>query len=298
VETLPFTSLVFVAGLSGAGKSTAVDILSDQGFYAIENLPIPLVRSFFALARKNPQKFRRSIFLLDIDSAQKCAEFLALLEALVPEGKRGPQIRLLFFDSRNQPIVKRYSESRRPHPFFDPKKDRSLLDTIQRERSLLMPIKERAHLRIDTSEMTIHELKRVLGEFNECLNTPLQPRMRVNFLSFGFKYGVPIDCDVLFDVRFLPNPHFVPKMREHTGLQRGVKAFVLKNSDSKLFLKKTADLLNFLLPRYLYEGKSYLNIGIGCTGGRHRSVVLAESLKPLIKPGKYLVSVTHRDIHK
>lgn len=286
-------SLVLVTGMSGAGKSHALDTLEDRGFYTLDNLPVPLFRQFIEFSRSSPAKYERTALLLDIDTREKLAELTALLDEIDPKRTR---VKFVFLEATNDTIVKRYSETRRPHPGFDAAKDKSLEDTIQRERSRLQPLREFASLVIDTSSLSVHELRRELGGFIDSL--PLAPGklMRVNFLSFGFKYGLPIDCDLVIDVRFLPNPHFVEELREKTGQEDAVRNYVLKTPAAQEFTRLYSELLAFLLPQYAFEGKSYLNIGVGCTGGQHRSVAIAEALQGLIDPKLYLVSVKHRDL--
>jgi UPF0042 nucleotide-binding protein len=203
---------------------------------------------------------------------------------------------LIFLDADTRSIVRRYSETRRPHPGFDPAKDKSLEETIQRERARLQPIKEAADLVLDTSSMNIHALKRELRDFLQNLGTVSARSMLVNFLSFGFKRGTPIDCDLIVDVRFLKNPHFIEDLREQDGRDQPVRDYVFSSPDAAEFVRRYAELLSFLLPKYQFEGKAYLNIGVGCTGGKHRSVAIAEALSKTIDPSRYLVSVKHRDI--
>jgi RNase adapter protein RapZ len=289
------SSLVLITGMSGAGKSTASAVMSDLGFYVIDNLPVPLFSNFIEYSKSTPEKFTRTALLMDIDSQNKQKEMLALIKRLESEKMR---LHLLFLDCRTDVILKRYSETRRPHPNFNPHKDKTLQDTIQRERERLMPFLENASLRIDTSEMTVHALKRELKAFVDSLSQCPEKTTRINFVSFGFKYGIPPDCDLVIDVRFLPNPYFVKGLRDKTGLDTEVKQYVLSSEQAAEFLDRYADLLEFLLPLYVFEGKSYLNIGIGCTGGRHRSVTIAQELYQRINHEDYLVSVQHRDVEK
>ncbi len=279
--------------MSGAGKSHALDTLEDRGFYTLDNLPVPLFRQFLEFSRSSPAKYERTALLLDIDTRDKLAELTKLLDEIDPKRSL---VKFVFVEATNDTIVKRYSETRRPHPGFDAIKDKSLEDTIQRERSRLQPLREIANIVIDTSSLSVHELRRELGGFLDSLPFAPGKLMRVNFLSFGFKYGLPIDCDLVIDVRFLPNPHFVEELRERTGLEQVVRDYVLKTPAAQEFTTLYSELLGFLLPQYAFEGKSYLNIGVGCTGGQHRSVAIAEALQSLIDPKLYLVSVKHRDL--
>ena len=286
-------SLVVVTGLSGAGKSSAMDLLEDCGYFGVDNLPVPLLNSFLELSRSAPERYARTALLLDVDSQDSRAQLLPLVGT---EGSRPSNLRVIFLDADTRSIVRRYSETRRPHPGFDPAKDKSLEETIQRERARLQPIKEAADLVLDTSSMNIHALKRELRDFLQNLGTVSARSMLVNFLSFGFKRGTPIDCDLIVDVRFLKNPHFIEDLREQDGRDQPVRDYVFSSPDAAEFVKRYAELLSFLLPKYQFEGKAYLNIGVGCTGGKHRSVAIAEALSKTIDPSRYLVSVKHRDI--
>ena len=289
------SSLVLIVGLSGAGKSTASKVLADIGFYSTDNLPVHLLPQFIEHTRGTPQRYSKTCLLLDIESQSKRDDLLGYLGevASLPSN-----VRLLFLDSSNDTLLKRYSESRRPHPSFDPLRDKTLADTIQRERGRLQPIKDISHFIIDTSEFTVHDLKRELHDITDSFAKELNKLMRVNFLSFGFKFGAPLDCDLVMDVRFLPNPHFVEALREKTGLDKDVSNFVLSTETAKNFLTRYQALLHFLLPHYAYEGKVYLNIGIGCTGGQHRSVAISEYLAHEFHSEQYIVSAKHRDVER
>ena len=287
------TSLIIVTGLSGAGKSTAMDLLADSGYYVVDNLPVPLLGQFFDLSRSALSKYRNTALLMDVDSRESRVQLLPIIGG---KGTRPHNLKVIFLDADNQAILRRYSETRRPHPGFDPAKDKTLTDTITRERSRLQPIKEAADIVVDTSTFNIHALRRELREFLTTLGAVDRSGMRVNFLSFGFKHGVPLDCDLIADVRFLRNPHFVEDLRQQDGRDPAVRDYVFGTPEASEFISRYSELLNFLLPKYQTEGKAYLNIGIGCTGGRHRSVAIAEALTATIDPSKYLVSVKHRDV--
>ena len=294
-NTYQISSLVFITGLAGAGKSTVLDVFSDSGFFVIDNLPTPLLGTFLEFSKTAPKKYSRTALLLNIDSIEKVEDALKIVDELQTMGL--PPF-VIFLDCSNETIIKRYSETRRPHPGFDPTQDRTIEDAIVRERQILQPLKERANLLLDTSSFNCHDLKRSVRGFVNTIELDSSRKVRINFVSFGFKYGVPLDCDLLVDVRFLPNPYFVEELRLRNGLDETVRNYVLSNEQAKLFVEKYQDLLKFLIPHYIYEGKSYINIGIGCTGGKHRSVTIAEYLSELISGSDLVVSVKHSDILK
>lgn len=287
-----YDSLIIVAGLSGAGKSTAMHLLSDSGYYVVDNLPVPLLDSFLQLSESKESRFKKTALLLDITSEDHQEKVLGMVGVA---SKRPPNVQVVFLDADTKSITRRYSETRRPHPHFDATIDSSLADTIDRERSVLQTVKETANLILDTSAYTVHSLKRHLRDFLQSLGTVSECTLRVNFLSFGFKKGAPIDCDLIADVRFLRNPYFVEALREQTGKDAPVRDYVFESSDASDFVKQYASLLQFLLPRYQFEGKAYLNVGIGCTGGQHRSVAIAEELAKTFQDSDYLISIRHRD---
>lgn len=258
---------------------------------------MPLLPSFLEFSKKDPERFSRTAILLDIDSTKSLEEVLAFIR-----DNQSDTVRFIrgFFDASAEAIIKRYSETRRPHPGFDATRDKSLNDTIQREKSRLLPFKDTANLVLDTSELSVHALKRELRAFIDSTTSIAAQKVRVNFVSFGFKYGLPLDCDLVVDVRFLPNPHFVKGLREKVGTEKEVADYVLSQDEAQRFLEKYVEFLTFLIPRYVAEGKAYLNIGVGCTGGQHRSVALAEELCRRLAPveGDCLLSVKHRDIER
>ena len=268
-------------------------LLSDSGYYIVDNLPVPLLESFLLLSQPHEGRFKKTALLLDINAEDHQEKVLSMLGIAA---ERPSNVHVVFLDADTKSIIRRYSETRRPHPNFDPEKDTSLADTIERERSQLQRVKETANLILDTSSHTVHSLKRHLRDFLQSLGTVSECTMRVNFLSFGFKKGAPIDCDLIVDVRFLKNPYFIEALREQTGKDAPVREYVFESPDAMEFVKRYSDLLTFLLPRYLFEGKAYLNVGIGCTGGQHRSVAIAEELFSKFKNSEYLISVQHRDL--
>lgn len=293
----PSRLLLLVCGLSGAGHSSAHHQLSDLGFFAVDNLPLSLVDNLVHFVEHSPEKkYAKISLLLQVDSQERVETYIERLKAI----RRSANFNgiLLFLEADPSTILKRYSETRRPHPRFDPVLDQTLSDTLERERLLMNPLRAAADHIIDTSELTIHQFRREIRRFISTIATDTKPNIRVNFLSFGFKYGAPRDCDLLIDVRFLQNPYFVEHLRSKVGLEGDVSDFVLQSAEADEFLKKYTDLLLFLIPRYAFEGKAYLNVGVGCTGGRHRSVAIAEALaKRMVLPDIF-VSVVHRDIEK
>jgi len=292
-------SLVLVAGLSGAGKSVASDTLSDLGFFAVENLPVPLFKNFAEFLVTAGSKNARAVLSLDLDSRIKLEQLLTIIKSLRAEG-RAPTI--VFLDAKVETIVKRYGQTRRPHPGFDLQVDKTLQDAIIRERDRLFPLREIANVVIDSSELTVHDLRAEIRSFASSFTGTSSRAMRVNFLSFGFKHGVPIDCDLVVDVRFLPNPYFIDELKEKTGLDASVDEYVFRSGAAEKFVAHYAQLLEFLLPEFSRSGKSYVNIGVGCTGGRHRSVAvstaLSRAMTAKLASEVFLVSVKHRDVEK
>ncbi len=286
--------LLFVVGISGAGKSITLDALEDAGFFSIDNLPVSLVEQFVEFSKQFPRKYKNVAILLNIETSRDIERTFGLMKAL----ERERHVEVVFLDSQTEVIIRRYSETRRPHPRFDPELDSTIQDTILREKERLFPLKEAAQVVIDTTGLTVHDLKREVKLYVSTLRVDDKKPIRINFVSFGFKYGIPPDCDLVADVRFLPNPHFVPGLREKTGMDKKVRDYVLARQATHLFIRRYTDLLKFLLPQYVFEGKSYLNVGIGCTGGKHRSVVIAHELYKALKSSGYLLSVRHRDIEQ
>jgi len=281
--------VIIITGMSGAGKTVAVQSFEDLGYFCIDNLPPTLLPKFIEMIEDAGGKFDKLALVMDLRGREFFDSLFSAIDAIDAGDHVKPQI--LFLDAKDQVLVRRYKETRRSHPLAP----RGLpLDGIQLERKILEEIRGRAQYYIDTTDIKPSELKeeiyRMFGDQHE-------PRIYVNVMSFGFKYGIPIDADLVFDVRFLPNPYYVEHMRERTGLDEDVADYVLKWSETKRFLEKLNDLLQFILPQYKREGKSHLVIGIGCTGGKHRSVALAEYIGKQIEP-MFPTKVFHRDINK
>jgi RNase adapter protein RapZ len=277
--------VLVVTGMSGAGRSSAAKVLEDLGFSVIDNLPPQLIAQ--AISHHEVAERRRQLAVV-IDS--RVGDTLEPLTAAIDELERqGVQTKVLFLEAEDSHLVRRYEENRRPHPV----RRESLAESITAERKLLSDVKGAADVVIDTTELNIHQLRQRIGELFSG-GDEARP-MRVTLTSFGYKHGLPRDADLIFDVRFLPNPHWVKELRQLRGTDPQVREYVLSFPDAKEFLAKAKDLLSFLIPKYEEEGKSYLAIGIGCTGGHHRSVALAEELVRWLDQQGITASVSHRD---
>ncbi len=275
-------SLVVVTGLSGSGKSYVSKCLEDIGYFCVDNLPLELVEPL--LARVSAPRVGITLDVRNPEFASQFPEILAHLRNQVPA------TRLLFLDATEESLIRRFSESRRPHPLSG---KQSLLQALRSERQMLEEVRSVADLVVDTSELTVHDLRSFVQKTFAA--GPDEARMVVSATSFGFKFGVPHDVDLLFDVRFLANPHFVPELRGKTGSDPAVAAYIEKDPETGRFLGKLTEFFDYLLPLYEREHKSYLSIGIGCTGGKHRSVYIAERLAEIFQERGYPVRVSHRD---
>jgi RNase adapter protein RapZ len=281
--------LVVITGMSGAGKTVAIQSFEDLGFFCIDNLPPILLSKFAELLEQSKGNLQKVALVFDLRGREFFSALFQSLDTL--EEWHGVQYQILFLDASDQTLVRRYKETRRRHPLSP---DGTPLAGILQERKLLEEIKERADQMIDTSQLKPVELKeKIIAHFSQMA----QREMAVTFISFGFKHGVPIDTDLVFDVRFLPNPHYVDRLRPQTGKDEAVVNYVIKWTETKQFLEKLEDLLTFLLPQYSREGKTQLVVGIGCTGGKHRSVTIAEHLYRRFQE-QVRCQVTHRDIEK
>jgi UPF0042 nucleotide-binding protein len=285
---------VVIAGLSGAGRTTAANVFEDLGWYVIDNLPPALIHQVADLARRagtgGPGEGR---VVLVVGRSAVGEELLTEVEQLRTGGER---VSVIFLDAPDDVLVRRFEDRRRRHPFSGAEERRAVAESIAAERSILEPVKAGADLVIDTSELNVHQLRDRLFE----LFAGARPvdSLTVSVVSFGFKHGLPLDADIVFDVRFLPNPHWVPDLRPLTGLDPTVSDYVLRQPLAVDFLGQIDGLLGLLLPAYVAEGKAYLTIGIGCTGGRHRSVAMAEELARCIEAWGHLPKVGHRDLER
>ncbi|CAN5878769.1 RNase adapter RapZ [soil metagenome] len=281
---------VVLTGLAGSGKSQAIRALEDLGYFCVDNLPIELLPMLADLTLRAGTEISRAAVVVDIREGRMLEEFPKAYKRLQQKRQLNPV--LIFLEAAEATLVRRFSETRRPHPLSP---DRSALEGIREEKKALQKVRRMADHIVDTSEMTVHELRHAFTGVAAGHVPGVQ--LVVTVLSFGFKHGIPVDSDLLFDVRFLPNPHFVPALRPHTGRDADVVRYINKSKATSEFLTHTLNLLKFLIPQYVREGKTYLTIGIGCTGGRHRSVAIAEALKKGLSglPG-VRVRVRHRDI--
>ena len=281
-EFSPPESLVIVTGLSGSGKSYVNKCLEDMGYFCVDNLPLELVEPL--LSRVSASRVGIILDVRNPDFARRFPEILSRLRRQVPG------TRLLFLDASEEALIRRFSETRRPHPLSG---ERSLLQSLRSERAMLEEVRGVADVVADTSEMTVHELRSFIQK--TFVGDPGRARMVISTTSFGFKFGVPHDVDLLFDVRFLANPHFVPELKPKSGSDPAVAAYIEKDPETAVFLARLAEFLDYLLPLYEREHKSYLSIAVGCTGGRHRSVYVAERLAALLKERGFPVRLSHRD---
>ena len=283
---------VIVTGMSGAGKSTALKMLEDVGYFCVDNLPVPLIPKMADLLRVPGTEINKAALGVDIRSGQNFRELEKVLDELDITGLR---YEILFLESSDNVLVKRYKETRRFHPLSG--SDSRVDQGIQREREQLKFLKKRAEYLIDTSHMLTRELKAELNKI--FVQNKEYKNLYISVLSFGFKYGIPNDADLVFDVRFLPNPYYIEELRSKSGNDREVREYVMNNDKAKEFLGKLVDMVEFLIPNYIVEGKTQLVIGIGCTGGKHRSVTLANELFEQLKDTDvYGIRIEHRDIEK
>ncbi|RPJ70268.1 MAG: RNase adapter RapZ [Acidobacteria bacterium] len=281
---------VVLTGLSGAGKSQAIRALEDLGYFCVDNLPTTLIPTLAELSRRAGSEIPKVAIVVDVREGAFLSRFPKAIRAL--KGRRGIDVAVIFLEASDDALVRRFSETRRPHPLA---KDRPVVDGIREERERLAPIRAVADQIVDTTDLTVHELREAFMAVSR--GHRHRGRLLITFLSFGFKHGVPVESDLLFDVRCLPNPHFVPELRARTGRERPVIQYMESHEETLAFVRKLEDFLRFVVPHYVAEGKSYLTVGIGCTGGRHRSVMMAESLRRALGDVEGIrLRVRHRDI--
>lgn len=282
--------LVVVTGMSGAGKSSVLKMLEDTGYFCVDNLPIQLIYKLVQLTFSGTQNIDKVALGVDIRSGQALEELDEVLERM---GIDGYPYEILFLDASTEVLVKRFKETRRTHPLSGAGRVEQGIET---EREKLEFLKKKANVIIDTSQLLIRELKAQID--NIYLNNQKYNNFFITILSFGFKYGIPMDSDLVFDVRFLPNPYYIPNLKLKTGNDKEVKDYVMESEMAHIFLNKLEDMITFLIPNYVVEGKNQLVISIGCTGGKHRSVTLANELSKRLQHLEYGLKVEHRDIMK
>lgn len=283
---------VVLTGLSGAGKSQAIRALEDLGYFCVDNLPTTLIPTLAELSQRAGSDIPKVAIVVDVREGGFLSQFPRTFKKL--GAMRGLNPALIFLEASDEALVRRFSETRRPHPLAP---GRSVREGIQEERRRLEPIRGLADEIVDTSHLTVHELREIFTNLPR--GRIRRRRLTVTLLSFGFKHGLPVESDLVFDVRCLPNPHFVPALRPKTGRDRAVVQFMERQKATRTLVRKLVDLLKFLVPQYVAEGKTYLTVAIGCTGGRHRSVMIAEALRRALSGVDWAqVRVRHRDIEK
>ncbi len=280
--------IIIITGLSGSGKSTAVAAFEDAGFYCVDNMPVELLPKFLELPIESESELAGLAFVMDLREKGFLSKYQAVFDSI---RDKGHIFEILFLEADEKILLQRYSQTRRHHPISQGK---SVLESIQAEKTMLKDLKKVADNVIDTSHYNVHELKSII--FNIAQKVIKPTPMRINIVSFGFKYGIPHDADLIVDVRFLPNPYFVSELKALDGETPEVKNYVLKSEKTTEFLDKYLDLLDYLIPLYEKEGKAYLTLAVGCSGGRHRSVVMARTIYEHFKTSGFQIELTHRDI--
>ncbi len=282
---------LIISGMSGAGKSQALDVFEDRGFYCVDNMPIALIPKFAELCMAMTDKYNNVALVTDVRGGDD-ADFTELFSSLDSIRDIGFEYMVLFLDADNSVLINRYKETRRKHPLDQT----GIADALDNERRILDPIKKRANYIVNTTTFKPAHLREYL--LNLFLERNESELFLVHVVSFGFKYGIPVESDLLFDVRFLPNPYYEPELKNGCGLDKRVQEYVFNDGTAEELLVKMQDLIDYLLPHYIREGKPTLTISIGCTGGRHRSVAMAEKIADKLKHAGYGVSVTHRDMDR
>jgi len=278
--------LVILTGLSGSGKLSALKAFEDLGFYSVDNLPLELIPQFAELV-KGSQSIERAALVIDVREGMRIEEFPSLLRQV----RRTLPTQVVYLEASDDALIRRFSETRRPHPLS---REETVVESIRAERLRLDPVRNVADVILDTTRFNVHELRaHINAQFEREAGAPT---LTISTMSFGFKNGVPADADLVFDVRFLPNPHFVPEFRKLTGRHPRVAKYVRDFPQTAEFLSKITELLDFLLPHYIKEGKSYLTVAFGCTGGQHRSVFIAEEMRKRLAKEGYRVKTAHRDM--
>lgn len=274
--------------MSGSGKGSVLRVLEDLGYYSVDNLPVELIPTFAELVRDSTST-RKAALVVDVREGSGLRNFPAIYRRI----KNSVNTRLLFLEADDQALMRRFSETRRPHPLSG---DQPIAESILREREMLAPIRALADLCISTSKFNVHDLRDFIREKFQSANN--ESKILIYITSFGFRHGVPPDCDLVFDVRFLPNPNYIPKFKKLTGRNPAVARYIRSFPQTNEFMQRITELLVYLLPHYIREGKSYLTIGFGCTGGHHRSVMMADQIRKNLADAGYLAKVSHRDMTK
>ena len=280
---------IIVSGLSGAGKSKAATNLEDLGFYCVDNMPAEMIPQFAQLCLATKGRYEKVALVTDVRGS---LSFDVLFQSLDTLDQMGLRYSILFVEATTEVLVKRFKETRRLHPLM--RDGTPMLEALERERMLLEPVRNRANVIIDTSSLSTGRLRSLLIDM--VAGGMHERAMTVSVVSFGFKHGIPLDADLVFDVRFLPNPYYIPELKNKTGLDEEVRSFIFQYQQAKDFLDKLEDLMNFTLPQYMEEGKTDLVVAIGCTGGRHRSVAVAHALSEFIAKRGYSTVLSHRDM--
>jgi len=282
--------VVIITGLSGSGKSTALRALEDIGFFCVDNLPVVLLPKFLSITLQSSPKIRQVALVMDLRQKTFLEKYQRIFERLKEQGYR---IKILFLEAGEESLLRRFSETRRSHPLSEKS---SIMEGIQTEIKKLATLRQMADTVIDTTASNVHQLKDTVQK--QFMPSASRKKMLISVMSFGYRYGLPADADLAIDVRFLPNPYYVEKLKNLTGHHRDVEKYVLNNEECKTFMSKAADMLNFIIPLYEKEGKVRLNVAFGCTGGKHRSVVMANQFSLFFQKRKFIVHTTHRDINK
>jgi UPF0042 nucleotide-binding protein len=283
------SELVIITGMSGSGKGSVLRALEDVGYYAVDNLPVELIPKFAELVG-DASSTRHAALVVDVREGAGLKQFPAIFRKI----RRTLNVRLIFLEADDDAILRRFSETRRPHPLDSG--EQPIAESIRRERLLLGPVRALSELTINTSKFNVHDLRDFIKQKFSAEGE--QSKILIYIMSFGFRHGLPPDCDLVFDVRFLPNPNYIPKFKKLTGRNPAVAKYIRSFPQTGEFMERITDLLVYLLPHYIREGKSYLTIGFGCTGGHHRSVMMADQIRKNLSASGYHAKVNHRDIAK